>query len=406
MTTPTHISPGTALSSVQDRSAVRRAMVALITGGVAIGVAEFVTMGLLPQIATGVGVTIPQAGHTISAYAAGVVIGAPLIAALGARAPRRAMLLLLAAVFTVGNVLAAVAPGYETLLVARFLSGLPHGAFFGLAALVAVDLAPPARKGRAVGTVMLGIPIANIIGVPTATWVGQALGWRSAYWGVAALGLLTVALVRLWVPRTAADPGQSWRRELSAFGSLQVWLTLAVGAIGFGGMFAMYSYIAPTVTDVTGLGEGWVPLFLLAFGVGSIVGTWLGGRMADWSVLRSLVLNGCAMAVLLLAFTVTSQWPVPALVTLFTVSVVTGAWVIGLQLRLMHVAGDARTLGAAMNHSSINFANALGAWLGGLVIAAGLGYTAPSLVGAGLAVAGLLILGASVLVHFRDTRPA
>lgn len=406
MTTPPQLSPGTAVPVAADPRTVRLAFIALIMGGFAIGVTEFVTMGLLPQIADGVGVSIPTAGHTISAYAVGVVIGAPLIAAGGARLPRRALLLALMAVFAVGNTLAALAPGYGTLMAARFLAGLPHGAFFGLASLVAVSLAPPGRKGRAVGTIMLGIPIAMIVGVPTATWVGQAAGWRSAYWAVAVIGVLTVVAIRAWVPITPADPDQSWRRELRAFTSVQVWLTLAVGAIGFGGMFAMYSYIAPTVTEVTGLAESWVPVFLLVFGVGSILGTWLGGRMADWSILRSLVLNGSVMAALLLAFTVTSQWTVPALLTLFGVSAVTGAWVIGLQLRLMSVAGPAKTLGAAMNHAALNFANALGAWLGGLVIAAGYGYTAPSLVGAGLAGTGLLILGLSVLVHLRDTRPS
>lgn len=387
-----------------DPRTVRLAFAALITGGFAIGVTEFVTMGLLPQIADGVGVSIPTAGHTISAYAVGVVIGAPLIATMGARAPRRVLLLGLMTVFVIGNALAALAPGYGTLLGARFLAGLPHGAFFGLASLVAVSLVPPGRKGRAVGTVMLGIPIAMIVGVPSATWMGQAVGWRTAYWAVAVIGVLTFVLIKAWVPITPADRDQSWRRELRVFGNLQVWLTLAVGSIGFGGMFAMYSYIAPTVTEVTGLAEAWVPVFLLVFGLGAILGTWMGGRMADWSILRSLVINGSVMAALLLVFTVTSQWTVPALLTLFTVSAVSGAWVIGMQMRLMSVAGPAKTLGAALNHSALNAANALGAWLGGLAIAAGFGYTSPSLVGAGLAGAGLLVLVLSVLVHLRDTR--
>ncbi len=406
MTTPTQLSAGTPVSPATDPRTVRLAFIALIMGGFGIGVTEFVTMGLLPQIADGVGVSIPTAGHTISAYALGVVIGAPLIATLGARAPRRALLLSLIAVFAVGNALAALAPGYGTFIAARFFAGLPHGAFFGLASLVAVSLVPPGRRGRAVGTVMLGIPLAMIVGVPTATWMGQAVGWRTAYWAVALIGVLTFVLIRAWVPITPADQDQSWRRELRVFGSLQVWLTLAVGSIGFGGMFAMYSYIAPTVTEVTGLAQAWVPVFLFVFGLGAIVGTWTGGRMADWSILRSLVLNGAVMAVLLLVFTVTSQWVIPALVTLFAVSAVSGAWVIGMQMRLMSVAGQAKTLGAALNHSALNLANALGAWLGGLAIAAGFGYTSPSLVGAGLASAGLLVLALSVLVHLRDTRSA
>jgi DHA1 family inner membrane transport protein len=388
-----------------DARARALAFLALVTGGVGIGITEFVTMGLLPQIAEGAGVSIPMAGHTISAYALGVVVGSPLIALGAARLPRRAVLVVLMLVFTVGNALTALAPTYELLIVARFLAGLPHGGFFGLAALVAVTLAPPGQGGRAVGTVMLGIPIAMVLGVPLGTLAGQELGWRATYWAVAALGALTAYLVRVWVPWTPGRPEQSFRTELAAFGNLQFWLSLLVGAIGFGGMFAMYSYIAPTVTEVTGLDQRWVPVFLLVHGAVSLLGTWLGGRLSDWSVLRTLVIMGLGSAVSLLAFWQTSRWLVPALLTLAVVGMSGSAWVVALQLRLMAVAGSARTLGAAMNHSSLNLANALGAWVGGLVIAGGWGYRAPSLVGAGLSVAGLLVLGISLLVH-RHGRPA
>lgn len=378
------------------------AFLALVTGGVGIGITEFVTMGLLPQIAEGTGVSIPMAGHTISAYALGVVLGSPLIALGASRLPRRAVLIVLMLVFTVGNTLTALAPTYELLVVARFLAGLPHGGFFGLAALVAVALAPPGQGGRAVGTVMLGIPIAMVLGVPLGTLAGQELGWRSTYWAVAALGALTAYLVRVWVPHFPGRPEQSFRTELAAFGNLQFWLSMLVGAIGFGGMFAMYSYIAPTVTEVTGLDQRWVPVFLLVHGAVSLLGTWLGGRLSDWSVLRTLVIMGLASAVSLLAFWQTSRWLLPALLTLAVIGVSGSAWVVALQLRLMHVAGSARTLGAAMNHSSLNLANALGAWVGGLVIAGGYGYRAPSLVGAALSLGGLLVLGISLLVHRRD----
>ncbi len=404
MTNPSVSDVNDASAHDADPRTIRLAMIALIMGGFAIGVTEFVTMGLLPQIADGIGVDIPTAGHTISAYAVGVVIGAPLISIWGAKAPRQAMLLGLMAAIALGNALAALAPNYESLMVARFFAGLPHGAFFGMASLVAVSLAPKGRSGRAVGTVMLGIPLANVLGVPAATWMGQVYGWRSAYWAVAVIGVVTVLLITWWVPRTQADPTQDWRREIQAFRSTQVWLTLLVGAIGFGGMFAMYSYIAPTVTEVTGKSEGWVPLFLLAFGIGMIVGTKLGGYLADWSMLRSLVINGVIITVLLASFSITAQWTGPAMLTVFAISVCTGAWVIGLQMRLMSVAGQARNLGAAMNHASLNFANALGAFLGGSVIAAGYGYQAPSLVGAALAAGGLMVLGLSLLVHRRDVR--
>jgi DHA1 family inner membrane transport protein len=361
-------------------------------------------MGLLPGIAHGVDVSIPVAGHVISAYALGVVVGAPLIAVLGARLPRRGLLLVLMAWFAVANAAAALAPGYASLTVARFLAGMPHGAFFGVASLVAASLVAPARRGRAVSLVMLGLPVANIIGVPAATWMGQQLGWRSAYWAVAALGLLTVALVTAVVPASRADVAATGRRELRAFASVQVWLTLLVGTVGFGGMFAMYSYIAPTVTHLTGLSQDAVPLFLLAFGVGGTLGTYVAGRMADWSVLRSLVIGSAGMGGGLALFTLTARHPVPGALTVLVIAALGSVLVVNLQLRLMHVAGEAQTLGAAMNHSALNAANALGAWLGGLVIAAGFGWTAPSWVGVGLSAGGLVMLGLSLVLHRRDSR--
>jgi DHA1 family inner membrane transport protein len=381
---------------------VTLAIIALAMGGFAIGTTEFVTMGLLPELARGVDVSIPAAGHVISAYALGVVVGAPLIAVLGARLPRRALLIALMAAFALGNGASALALSYESLVVARFFSGLPHGAFFGVASLVAAAMVAPHRKGRAVSLVMLGLPVANVVGVPAATWMGQQLGWRSAYLAVAVLGLVTVLSVVAFLPSTPANPGATGRQELQAFRRPQVWLTLLVGAVGFGGMFAMYSYIAPTVTDVTGLSASAIPVFLLAFGVGGVVGTVLGGHLADWSIFRSLVASSVAMGLALVLFTVTAHEPVAAVVTVFLVAAVGSVLVVNLQMRLMHVAGDAQTLGAAMNHASLNAANALGAWLGGLVIAAGYGYTAPSWVGAGLSAAGLLVLMVSAVLHRRN----
>jgi DHA1 family inner membrane transport protein len=379
------------------------AITALALGGFTIGTTEFVTMGLLPEMAGGLGVDIPRAGHVISAYALGVVVGAPLIAVLGARLPRKGLLLALMAFYAVANLATAAAPTYPFLAGARFLAGLPHGAYFGVASLVAAGLVDPARRGRAVSRVMLGLAVANLVGVPAAAWLGQHLGWRSAYVSVTVLALLTVAMVGTAVPRVRPDRDATGRRELGAFSRLQVWLTLLVGAVGFGGMFAMYSYIAPTVTDVTGLSSSAVPVYLLAFGVGGILGTWLGGVGADWSLLRSMVFANVAMGVSLVVFTQGASQPVAAWLLVLAIAMVGSMLAVTLQMRLMQVAGDAQTLGAAMNHASLNLANALGAWLGGVVIAAGYGYTAPSWVGAGLSVLGLLVLAASVVVHRRDT---
>ena len=375
---------------------------ALILGGIAIGVTEFVTMGLLPEVASDFAVTIPQAGHAISLYAAGVVLGAPVLAALGARLPRKGLLMALAVVIIAGNTLTAVAPTFDVLLVSRFLSGMPHGAFFGVASLVAVDLAEPGRAGRAVGRVMLGIPIANLGGVPLATWMGQHLGWRSAYWSVVVVALITLVLVAWFVPRTPRDVEGTVLRELREFARVQVLLTLLVGAIGFGGMFAMLSYIAPVVTDVTGLPSSAVPTFLLAFGLGGFVGTWVAGRAVDWSVLRSIVIGCVGMGITLTAFALTAQWAVPAWLGVFLTAGLGSFLVIGLQLRLMQVAGAAQTLGAAGNHAALNTANALGAWLGGVVIARGYGLLAPSWVGVGLCFLGAAVLGLSLLLHKRE----
>jgi DHA1 family inner membrane transport protein len=379
------------------------ALLALAMGGFAIGTTEFVSMGLLPQLAEGVGVSIPTAGHVISAYAVGVVVGAPLIAVFGARLPRRELLVGLMAVFLVGNAASALATSYASLTLARFLSGLPHGAYFGVASLVAADLVTRDRRGRAVSRVMLGLAVANVAGVPAATWLGQNAGWRSAYWLVTVLAALTAVLVLWLVPHVAANRAATGRTELRAFKDPQVLLTLLAGAIGFGGMFAMYTYIAPTVTDVAGLDGSLVPLYVLAFGLGMVVGTPLAGRLADWSVFRSMLLGSVLMCLTLVTFTVTSQWFVPGLVTAFLLSVVSSVLVVGLQMRLMQVAGDAQTIGAAMNHASLNIANALGAWLGGVVVAAGFGYTSTAWVGAGLSVAGLLVLLASAVLHKRNT---
>jgi DHA1 family inner membrane transport protein len=382
------------------------AVVALALGGFAIGTTEFVTMGLLPDIADGVGVDIPSAGHVISVYALGVVVGAPVIAALGARLPRRVLLVGLMTAFLAGNALTALAPAYRTLLVARFLSGLPHGAYFGVASLVAASLVAPHLRGRAVSSVLLGLAAAMLTGVPAATWLGQHFGWRSAYWAVVVLAGITVAAVLAVVPSSPGRPEATVRGELRALQRPQVLLTLVVGIVGFGGMFALYSYIAPVITDVAGLSRGTVPLVLLVYGAGGVLGTALGGRLADLALFRSLVAALVSLGVLLAVVAVTASSPAALVVGVFLVSVGASVLAVCLQMRLMETAGEAQMLGAALNHSALNLANALGAWLGGLVIAAGLGYRAPSVVGAGLAAAGLIPLAVSAVLRRREGRDA
>lgn len=367
------------------------AIVALALGGFAIGTTEFVTMGLLPDIARGIGESIPRTGHLISAYAAGVVVGAPVIVSLGARLPRRELAVVLVVALALGNAVTALAHGYWPVMAARFLAGLPHGAYFGVASLIAASLVAPERKGRAVSGVMLGLSVATVVGVPASTWLGQGLGWRSAYWGVVVIALVTAALLLLVVPHSPGNPQATVLAELAALKRPQVLFAAAAGMVGFGGIFAMYSYVAPLVTQEAALGRSAIPWFLLAFGVGSVVGSWLAGRLADWDVERSVVLGFVAAVTVLVLVWLLAGTPLALAGLVLLVGVLGSVLAINLQLRLMHVAGDAQMLGAALNHSALNIANGLGAWLGAVVIEAGDGFRAPSLVGAGLAVAGLAV---------------
>jgi MFS transporter, DHA1 family, inner membrane transport protein len=381
------------------------AVFALALGGFGIGTTEFVAMGLLPDIAGSLGITEPTAGHVISAYALGVVIGAPLIAALAARMPRKTLLLSLMAVFTLGNLASAFAPSYETLVAARFIAGLPHGAFFGVAALVAAHLMGPQNRAKAVAHVMCGLTVATVIGVPVASWLGQALGWRSAFGLVVVVGVVTLTALWFWLPlRLRSMHVTSPLTELGALKRLQVWLALAVGMIGFGGMFAVYTYVSTTMTDVAGLPRALVPLALMVFGLGMVVGNLVGGKLADTSVIRALYLSMATLSAVLAVFVIASHNPWTALLLLFGIGAAGSAVAPALQTRLMDVAHDAQTLAAALNHSALNIGNATGAWVGGVVIAAGFGYTAPAAAGALLAIAGLVVLTASVLIQLRARR--
>lgn len=376
------------------------ATLALALGGFAIGTTEFVAMGLLPEIARGVHISVPTAGHVISAYALGVVIGAPVLAGLGAKLPRRKLLVGLMVAYALGNLLSAVATNYPMLMAARFVTGLPHGAYFGVASLVAADLAPAGKKAQAVSRVLLGLGVANVLGVPLATWVGQTFGWRAALLVAAALAVVTAVSVLRVVPDTPANAAATMKRELTALKRPQVLLAVATGAIGGGGLFAVYSYISPIMTDRAGLSEAAIPFVLAIWGAGMVVGNIVGGKLMDRAPKRSMVGAMIVMAALFGTFALTSASPVLATITVFFL----GASMVlptGLQMRLMATAGDAQTLAAALNHASFNLANAIGAWLGGVVLAAGLGLTAPMVVAVGLSLAGLVILAFSLWLEDR-----
>ncbi|WP_413232382.1 MFS transporter [Mycolicibacterium sp. 120266] len=379
------------------------AVLALALGGFGIGTTEFVAMGLLPDIAASLHVSEPAAGHVISAYALGVVIGAPLIAALTARVNRKTLVLALMTLFTLGNLASVFAPTYGTLVAARFVAGIPHGAFFGIAALVAAHLMGPQNRAKAVAHVLTGLTVATVVGVPAASALGQHFGWRSAFGLVVAIGLVTLTAIWFWVPNLRSMHVTSPLTELGALRRVQVWLALLVGMVGFGGMFAVYTYVATTMTDVAGLPRALVPLALMAFGVGMVIGNLAGGRLADISVVRALYLAITALGVVLALFVLAAHNPWTALFGLFLIGAAGSAIGPALQTRLMDVAHDAQTLAAALNHSSLNIANATGAWIGGVVIAAGYGYTAPAAAGALLTLAGLAVLTLSVFLQ-RTTR--
>lgn len=368
------------------------AMLALALGGFSIGTTEFATMGLLPQISADLHVSIPVAGHVITMYALGVVVGAPLLTAAAARVDRRVLLIALMVAFTVGNVLSAFAPTVGWLMAARFIAGLPHGAFFGVGAVMGTAVVGPSRRGRAVSTMMAGLTIANVVGVPLSTIVGQNATWRAAFVLVGVLGFVTLGALWRWIPGLAAHPEATVGTELRALRSTQLWIAFAASAIGFGGMFAVYSYVAPLITGVTGLSAATVPIVLALFGLGMTAGTLLGGRLADRSVVRTVYLGMVSTAGVLVLIALTGRQPVLALSAIVLLGVTSQILGLALQTRLMDLTPAAPSLGAALCHSALNLGNAAGAFLGGLVIARGFGYLAPAWVGAGLTLAGLVII--------------
>jgi DHA1 family inner membrane transport protein len=374
---------------------VPRALLPLSVGAFGIGTTEFVVMGMLPPIADDLGVSVPSVGLLISAYAVGVVLGAPTLTALGVRFRPRRTLVALMVLFVVGNVLAALAPGYGWLVAARVVTALAHGSFFGVGAVAARSLVPADRATSAIAQMMVGLTLANVVGVPLGTWVAQQLSWRVVFAAVAVIGLLTITGLLALLPRDVGQPA-SLRAELSAFRRSRVWLVLGLTMVGFAALFAVYSYVSPILTDLGGLSEGWVTPVLGLFGVGTTVGTLIGGRLGDRWGFRFVAAGMVTSAALLAAFAVLATNAVAAIVLLALFGAVgfsMGPTVQNGVIEASRLSGG--SLVSAANQGAFNVANALGAALGALVLSAGLGYTAPMWVGAALAVAGALVAGAA-----------
>ncbi|EPR9358050.1 MFS transporter [Acinetobacter baumannii] len=367
-------------------------ILALAMGGFCIGTTEFVAMGLIQEIAQDLNVSIPEAGNFISAYALGVVIGAPIIAISCAKVPRKKLLLLLMLFYGIANASTALATTSETVLLSRFIAGLPHGAYFGVGALVAAQLANPNCRSTAVALIMMGLTIATVIGVPLATWIGQKFGWRSGFEFSAIIAFITLITIIVFVPNIPVHDTASVKNELAGLKNINIWLTLAVGAVGFGGMFSVYSYISPILTEYTHADISIVPFALAVWGIGMVIGGLVAGRFADKNLNKTIVgvLISSAITFLLVSFMMVHIYT--ALIGLF----LTGMTVIGLastlQMRLMEVAGEAQSLAASLNHSAFNLANALGAYLGGWVLTHNLGWLAPIQIGSILSLGGLAIL--------------
>ncbi|MCG7267537.1 MULTISPECIES: MFS transporter [Corynebacterium] len=367
------------------------AMVAMALGGFGIGTTEFVAMGLLNLIAEDFAISEDQAGHVISAYALGVVVGAPLITTLTGSIPRRRLALLLMGAFVVGNGLSVFAHSYGILMLSRFIAGFPHGAYFSVTALIAASMAPNGKRGKAVALTGMGLSVATVIGVPIAQWLGSTFGWNAAFAMVAAIGVVTFVALWFTVPHMTLMPRTKPLTELGALVNSQVLMTLAIGTVGFGGMFAVYTYISWTLTENAGFNANliWIPL--MVYGIGMVIGTYIGGVLADRNLEYAILSTLLSLIVVLSAFYFLSHNAVAGIINFGVIGLLGSTLVPNLQTRLMDVAGEAQTLAAALNHSALNMANAAGAAVGGAVIAAGYGYSTPALAGAAMAACGALL---------------
>ncbi len=377
-------------------------LLALSVGAFGIGVTEFAPMGMLPVIAGDLGVSIPAAGLLISAYALGVMIGAPLMTLTTGRVPRRMLLIGLAGIFTLGNLLAAVSDGYAMLMAARILTSFNHGAFFGVGSIVAASLVPPQRRAGAVAAMFMGLTIANVVGVPLATWAGEHLGWRVSFWGIAGLGVVTMIALRLTLPPLPGSTGGNAMAELRVLTRSKVLGALALTMVGSSAMFTVFTYITPILREATHASLGFITAMLVLYGLGLTAGNWLGGKFADRSVDRTLIVTLASLTAILVAFALLMDHAAPTAVLVFLWGVASFALVPPLQVRVMTAAADAPNLASAVNIGAFNLGNAFGAALGGGVIAGGLGYPAVALAGAAASAVGLT---AVVFASRRPTTP-
>jgi DHA1 family inner membrane transport protein len=374
------------------------ALLALAIGAFGIGTTEFVVTGLLPDVSSDLGVSIPTGGLLVTGYALGVMFGAPLMTVLGTRISRKRMLTLLMGIFVIGNLVSAIAPSFAVLMIGRVVTSLAHGAFFGIGSVVAADLVAPNKKAGALAMMFTGLTAANVVGVPLGTLVGQSAGWRVTFVIIAGIGVVGLAGVARLIPDVSRPANVHLRHELAAFKNTQVLLAMGMTVFGFGGVFAAITYIAPMMTHVAGFSDGSVTWLLVLLGVGMVIGNLLGGKFADRALMPMLFTSLTALALVLALFTVTAHNKVEAAATIVVIGALGFATVPPLQKQVLDRAHAAPTLASAVNVGAFNLGNALAAWLGGLTISAGLGYTAPSWVGAILAgIAVLLAVASAVL---------
>jgi DHA1 family inner membrane transport protein len=384
-----------------NTSSSRLPLLALAVAAFAIGTTEFVIMGLLPEVASDLRVSIPSAGMLVSGYALGVAVGAPLLAALTAKMERKHALLLLMGLFILGNALCAIAPNYDVLMMARVVAAFCHGSFFGIGAVVAAHLVPANQRARAIALMFAGLTLANVLGVPFGTFLGQWAGWRSTFWAVTALGVIAALGVFRFVPSLPDLKAPDMRRELRVLREPQALIALGMTVLGFGGVFTVFTYIAPILQEQSHVSPHWTGAVLVLFGLGTTIGNMLGGRLADWKLMPSLMGILVVLTALLVAFAWTMHSTVASIVTVFLWGIAAFATIAPLQSRVVHVAGDAPNLASTLNIAAFNLGNAGGAWLGGAVLAAGYSMPTVSLTGAAVTVAGLLATMASVALERR-----